>query len=667
MPEVNQVILQEKKTGKTTIAQSIYKELPIAVYTCDLHGYVTSYNQAAAELWGRTPEIGKDKWGGAVKIYYPDGSDMQADTCAIARTISTGVSIRGDELIIERPDGEKRLIMPYPVPLFDKDGNLTGVVNTLIDITEKRQGESKEAMLAAIVQSSDDAIISKTLKGIITTWNYAAEKMYGYTEKEVIGKHISIIIPKNRLSEEDVIISKIKSGERIEHFETMRLAKNGREVPVSLTISPIKNANGQVIGASKIARDITKNKLDEDRLVRYAEMLEIQNAVGKDISQSLNIEEILQKVTDATTKLTGAAFGAFFYNRVDEKGESYMLYTLSGVPKEAFAGFPMPRNTDVFHPTFSGESIVRSDDITKDPRYGKNAPYYGKPKGHLPVVSYLAVPVISQSGNVVGGLFYGHPEPGKFTTDHEILVTGVVNHAAITLDNAKLYEEIQRINAKKDEFIGIASHELKTPVTSLKGYLQIFENNLPEEDRNKVFIRKALIQVNKLSTLISDLLDISRIETGKFPLAISEFDLKQLLQESMELMQYSARTHRINFHSDEEKLMVKADKQRIEQVIVNLLSNAIKYSPDANTVNVDLLQKDGKAVVSVQDFGMGINLEQQDRIFSRFYRVDELATHISGMGIGLYISKEIISRHNGNMRLTSERGKGSTFFFELPL
>ena len=279
----------------------------------------------------------------------------------------------------------------------------------------------------------------------------------------------------------------------------------------------------------------------------------------------------------------------------------------------------------------------------------------------------MAVPVVSKSGAVIGGLFLGHPEPAKFTKEHETLISGVSSQASVALDNAKLYEEIQRLNSKKDEFIGLASHELKTPMTSLNGYLQIIDRSLNDEDRNKPFIKKALAQIDKLSALISDLLDVSKIEAGKLPFSYTGFSLTQLVDEVVDLMQYSTKTHNLTVCIDAESLMVYADRQRIEQVIINLISNAIKYSPDASQVNISVSEQNDKAVVTVQDFGMGINADQQERIFSRFYRVDDLAAHISGLGIGLYISHEIISRHKGELTVESEPGKGSTFKFVIPL
>lgn len=436
---------------------------------------------------------------------------------------------------------------------------------------------------------------------------------------------------------------------------------------VSLTISPIKDANGNVIGASKIARDISKQKATEEKLQRYTERLEILYAVDQLIAENLEVDDILEKVTDVTTSITGAEFGAFFYNKKDENGESYMLYTLAGVSRDAFKDFPMPRNTAVFAHTFNGDGVVRSDNIKKDPRYGQNAPYYGMPKGHLPVVSYLAVPVKSKSGKVLGGLFFGHKQEAMFTKEHEDIVTAIAIHTSYALDNANLYEETLLLNAKKDEFIGLASHELKTPLTSILGYLQILKHRLSQDENNKIFVERLLEQGKKLSALVNDLLDMVKIEAGKLPLTFEYFNLIAVLTETIELMQFTTNTHTINFSSSVENININADKHRIEQVVINLLSNAIKYSHDANTVDVSVAVQNNNAIVSVKDYGIGVNAHEQKNLFSRFFRADDVSKTISGLGIGLYLSKEIISRHNGNIWVESNYGKGSTFYFSLPL
>jgi len=214
----------------------------------------------------------------------------------------------------------------------------------------------------------------------------------------------------------------------------------------------------RVIGT---AIDITHRKRVEHALQDESRNLEILNSVGASIASELDLERVVQRVTDAAVELTGAQFGAFFYNVEDETGERYTLYTLSGVERSAFEHFPMPRNTHVFGPTFRGEGVVRSDDITKDPRYGKNPPYNGKPKGHLPVVSYLAVPVTSRSGDVIGGLFFGHADEAQFNERHERLVVGIAAQAAIAIDNARLYHAAQQANESLERRVAEALAERK--------------------------------------------------------------------------------------------------------------------------------------------------------------------------------------------------------------
>ncbi len=516
--------------------------------------------------------------------------------------------------------------------------------------------EERQAMLAAIIESSEDAIISKDLYGRITSWNKAAERIFGYTEKEMLGQLINIIIPEDRQHEEDMILGLLRQGKQLDHFETIRKTKSGKELIVSLTVSPIKNAGGSVIGASKIARDITRQKQNEERL-------QMIYSIGKTISAQLDAPNILQKVTDATTRLCGAAFGAFFYNKTDSKGEAFTLYTLSGASKEDFADFGIPRNTAVFKATFDGECIVRSDDITKDPRYGKNYPHKGLSVGHLPVVSYLAVPVISQNGVPIGGLFFGHPQPGMFTSEHETLVAAIASQAAIALDNAKLYEEINLINNKKDQFIGFASHELKTPLTTIKGYLQLAESaEIPAQD----IIPKISKQLTRLESIIADLLDISKIQAGKLDLYFSRTSLKDVLKESIELIDFS--DHTIQVDNPAEDITIVVDHQKITQVLINLLTNAVKYSMPGTIISVTAMLLGDQIQISVSDQGIGIPPEHRQKIFDQFYRISSAdKIKAKGMGLGLYISKEIMEAHSGKIRVESEEGKGSTFYIQFPV
>ena len=237
--------------------------LPVAVYTTDADGRITYYNEAAAELWGHRPQLGSSKWCGSWKIFWPDGRPLPHDECPMAVTLKTGEPVRGVEAIAERPDGTRVNFLPYPTPVRDASGRLTGAINLLMDITERHASDVQASRLAAIVATSDDAIVSKTLEGRVTSWNLAATRLFGYAPEEMIGQPIMRIIPPELHVEEDRILAQLRRGEHIDHYETVRLAKDGRRIDVSLCVSPLRDKSGRVIGASKIARDISERKQAE--------------------------------------------------------------------------------------------------------------------------------------------------------------------------------------------------------------------------------------------------------------------------------------------------------------------------------------------------------------------------------------------------------------------
>jgi len=228
----------------------------------------------------------------------------------------------------------------------------------------------------------------------------------------------------------------------------------------------------------------------------------------------------------------------------------------------------------------------------------------------------------------------------------------------------KLMQQIKENVQKKDEFIGIASHELKTPLTTIKGYIEIL-NMMENEPTKKQFVEKAMMNVNKLELLIRDLLDVSKIQSGQLQLEMNEFNMKDLLKETVNAVQMVS-THRIILEDKLQNEIIYGDRQRIEQVLLNLLSNAIKYSPGENKVIIDSEKTDKELLIKIRDFGIGIAKEEQTNIFERFYRSKHSSVHISGFGLGLYICRDIITRHYGKIWVeTTDRG--SIFIFSLPL
>ena len=253
----------QKKLATELPCRELLDALPAAIYTTDAAGRVTYYNAAAVQLAGRKPKIGSDEWCVTWRLYWPDGTPLPHDECPMAVALKTGRPVRGVEAVAERPDGTLVPFMPYPTPLHDASGNVVGAVNMLVDLTERSHAEQVRQLLASIVESSDDAIVSKDLNGVIASWNPGAERLFGYTADEVLGKSVPSLFPADLQNEERAILERIGRGEQLEHYETVRCRKDGSMVDISLTVSPLRNAAGKVTGVSKIARDISMRKKAE--------------------------------------------------------------------------------------------------------------------------------------------------------------------------------------------------------------------------------------------------------------------------------------------------------------------------------------------------------------------------------------------------------------------
>jgi len=566
---------------------------------------------------------------------------------------------------VARSDGKIRWIRAVGKVYFDKQNAPARFVGAVSDISQAKESElqaieaaERKSRLAAIVDSSDDVIISKDLNGIISTWNPAAQRMFGYTPDEAIGKHISLVIPKDRLSEEEMIISRIRRGEKVYHFDTVRQSKDGLPRNLSITVSPITDAVGKVIGASKIARDISDQLAAKQATARYTERLEAINLVINAISREVDTNHILQRVAQLTIHLLGADIGIFLAESRENSALLNYVAPITAIPSQDMD--QVAATFDVLIKDWDGGQVARWNNVI-DYKI-----YYQLDGQKLIIASLLAVPVVSSKEELIGNLYFAHQHPEYFTKEHEELLQSIAGHLSIGIDKAMLYDEVMELNRKKDEFISLASHELKTPLSGINGYVQILSRMINEDLPGK-YLTKTSQQVKKLTSLVNDLLDVSKIEAGKLKFETISLDISLLISVTLEMFSEINQGYSVKFINNCDGCMVKGDAQRIEQVLNNLLSNAVKYAPGSNRIEVQLESDGNFAMVGVRDFGIGIPKEKIYQLFSRFYRIDEHTANISGLGIGLYLSKEIISRHHGKIWVDSTFGTGSIFWFSIPL
>jgi PAS domain S-box-containing protein len=659
---------------------AVFAQAALGIAVANLDGRLQEANLKFCSILGYSlEEIRRHTF---LDLTHPD--DLEATREQVKKLVAGEIDSYAIEKRYVRKDGGAVWSSTTVTLLRNQSGVAAQFIGIIQDITDRKYAESLTSRLASVIENSDDAIITKTLDGIISTWNPGAERIFGYTAEEAIGKPVTILIPEQHLDEEPGILERIRRGERIDHYQTTRRRKNGEFINVSLTVSPIKDDSGRIVGASKIARDITRQKRSENLIREQAHVLALLDTTGKLISSNLDLQNVLQTVTDTATQLTGAKFGAFFYNVINEQGEAFLLYTLSGAPRESFEKFGLPRNTGVFNPTFTGEGVVRSADITKDPRYGKMAPHHGMPKGHLPVRSYLAVPVISRSGEVMGGLFFGHPDVDMFTERAEQLVVGLAAQAAVAMDNARLYEAAQReiasreraeaklleMDQRKDEFLATLAHELRNPLAPIRQATLISMSPNATEEQKRWSHEVITRQVHHMSLLLDDLLDISRITRGSLELRTEMTSLAAIVDAAVETSRptLEAKHHAFVIDLPPAPAQFAADPLRLAQVLSNLLTNAAKYTDPRGTIRLRATADANFVEFSVTDTGIGLSPEALSAVFTMFSQVKSSQDRSEGgLGIGLALSKGVVQLHGGTIEARSAGpGKGSEFVVRIP-
>ena len=496
--------------------------------------------------------------------------------------------------------------------------------------------------LAAIIESSDDAIVSKDLNGIITSWNSGAQRLFGYEEAEVIGKPITILIPSERQDEESLILGRIRRGERIEHFETVRLHKDGHPIDISLVISPIKDQTGKVVGASKIARDITERKKADEQL---------QRALEFDETVMLSMGEGLYTVDDQgrVTFMNPAAQRMFGWTLEEMLGRRMHDVTHHSRPDGTV--FPASECPGLV-PLREGTMLSEFEDV------------FIRRDGTFFDVVYSSSP-LRGDGKITGLVVVFRDISDRKQAEEE--------RARLLEAEREARAEAEKANRLKDEFLATLSHELRNPLNVVIGYAEILRRS--EEFQQNPFVLKAAetIRRNALAQaqLVADLLDLSRLQMGKLSLNRQPVSFSTIISDAIETVRTEATDKRISLdvRLDKEVLVVEGDPIRLAQIAWNLLNNAIKFTPADGKVRINLSREDDYSVLAVEDSGQGISPEFLPHVFEIFRQADaSIVRKQGGMGIGLALVSQLAELHGGNVKAESEGiGKGARFTVRIPL
>jgi PAS domain S-box-containing protein len=530
--------------------------------------------------------------------------------------------------------------------------------------------------LAAIVETSDDAIVSKDLNGIVLSWNQAAERMFGYKAEEIIGSSIRVIIPAERQAEEDTVLAAIRAGKRVEHFETVRMARDGRLLPISLTISPLLDANGKVIGASKIARDISDRKIAEQQAAKASQRDAFLAEATITLTSSVNYEQTLRALCRLAVPYL-ADYAAF--DVVNLEGVVTRVAAVHILPeKAAFAEDLRMHDEDhgastgPQHPTRARTPLVIRD-VTDEvmiasARGDKERLARIRAFG---VTAYLHVPIVS-SERSLGAFNLANTESGRqFAVEDVRVAQDLATRAALAIETAQSYQQLQSANRLKDEFLATLSHELRTPLNAVLGYAKMLQSGAIAPERVPQALEVIDRNATSLAQIVEDVLDVSRIVLGKAKLNVEPTDVVAVVEDAIATVTpaVDAKGIKLKRSLGHGTAMVLGDHGRLQQVVWNLLSNAVKFTPNGGRIDVRVRHDASHVEVVIKDTGMGFASSFKPHVFERFRQAESGTTRIhGGLGLGLAIARHIVEMHGGTIDAESAgEGKGATFSVQLPL
>ena len=754
-------ILEDALTKEKELLATTLASIGDAVIVTDAHGHVTSVNGEAERLLG---------WKQAELVHRPlsdvfrivDELSRRPAENPVNRALREGavVGLANHTILIAR-DGTEIPIDDSAAPIRQGDGPVLGVALVFRDVTEQRAAQRAQARLAAIVEFSGDAIITKNLNSIIQTWNIGAERLFGYTAEEVIGKPVTIIFPAERLNEEDAILEKLRRGQAVERLETVRVAKDGRKIPVSVSISPLKDAEGNVTGASKIIHDVTDIVAAREALIREKELLATtlasigdgvivtdtqsrvtflnpeaerltgwanSNAEGRPLSVVFRIvnertRRVAENPVDKALRLgtvvglanhtmllredgaefliddsaapirnnDGSLFGVVLVFRdvteqrklyeareqlaaiVEYSGEAIATKNLDGIIQTWNAGaeklFAYRADEIIGKPVtilIPPDRLSEEDEILSRLRRGLPAERLEtirlKKDGTPIPVSVTVSPIKNPEGEVIGA--------SKLIQDITARTLLETQRQQLLAREQSLRAQAEAAGRVKDEFLATVSHELRTPLSSILGWATMLNRGGIEPAIASRGLESIERNARAQAQLIEDLLDVSRIISGKLRLDIKPVTLTSIIEEALDAVRPAAeaKSIQLKINIDPAANYLRADPARLQQIIWNLLSNSIKFTTSGGEVIVDVGRTGSMVAISVSDTGEGIDPKFLPYVFDRFQQADSSVTRRhGGLGLGLAITRHLVEMHGGSVEAQSEgEGRGATFTVKLP-
>jgi PAS domain S-box-containing protein len=713
---------------------AVLNNASVSIFLMDERQHCAYMNAAAERLTGYSfAETQGRPLHDVIHHTRPDGSPFPLHECAIDRAFPENNNVGGEEVFVHK-DGHFYEVAFTASPIRDQESKTVGTIIEVRDISAEKEAaraleaarESAETLAAeqsAVLDQLAEGVVVADAEGRITFINEAAAVLHGTRRVGVLPEAYSETY--NLFTEEgepfrphDLPMARAVRGETVTEARWRIRRPDGADVLAIGGARPIVGSDGRRMGAVLTLRDDTERREAERALDEERRILDTLNQTGAAVAAELDLQRVVQMVIDAAVDITGAQFGAFFYNTINQQGEAYMLYALSGVAAEAFSGFPMPRATPVFRPTFEGDGVVRSDDITTDPRYGHEEPYRGMPKGHLPVRSYLAVPVISRSGAVLGGLFFGHEKKAVFAERHERLLVGIAGQSATAIDNARLFEAAQRelderrraeealreLNqtleqritdavaererieealrqAQKMEAVGQLTggiaHDFNNLLTVVSGNIDMARRSLGEDGDPRALraIGNAMKGADRAAALTQRLLAFSRRQ----PLQPKPVDSNRLIAGMSELLDRAlGETVELEVVEAAGLWRVEVDPNQLENAILNLAVNARDAMPEGGKLTIETsntridesyssahagVAAGQYVLIAVTDTGTGMPPEVLQKAWDPFFSTKEVG---KGTGLGLSQVYGYVKQSGGHVKIYSELGEGTTVKIYLP-